>query len=50
MPGVELGDFCIVAAGSYVRDSFPSYTIIGGTPAKIIRQMSDDEKEKLKRV
>ena len=49
MPGVELGEFCVVAAGSYVKDSFPSYTIIGGTPAKIIRQMSDDEKGKLKR-
>lgn len=48
MPGVVLGDFCIVAAGSFVRNSFPSYSIIGGSPAKIIRVMSADEIEKLK--
>lgn len=48
MPGVELGDFCVVAAGSYVRNSFPAYTIIGGVPAKVIRTMTEDEISKLK--
>jgi galactoside O-acetyltransferase len=47
MPGVELGRFCVVAAGSFVNKSFPDYSIIGGTPAKLIRKMTDEEISKL---
>jgi acetyltransferase-like isoleucine patch superfamily enzyme len=44
MPGVFLGDFCVVAANSFVNHSFNSFSIIGGNPAKLIRTFSDDEK------
>lgn len=37
LPGVTLGDKCIVAAGSVVNKSFPAYTIIAGAPAKAIK-------------
>lgn len=47
MPGVSLGDFCIVAANSFVNESFGPYTIIGGNPAKIIRSFTDEEKRKV---
>jgi acetyltransferase-like isoleucine patch superfamily enzyme len=47
MPNLELGEYCIVAANSYVNQSFPSYSIIGGTPAKLIRTFSEEEKTKL---
>lgn len=47
MPGVQLGDFCVVAAKSFVNKSFPAYAIIGGTPAKLIRMMTTVEIEKL---
>ncbi len=47
MPGVELGKFCIVAANSFVKKSFPAYSIIGGTPAKLIRKMTEAEIKKL---
>jgi acetyltransferase-like isoleucine patch superfamily enzyme len=43
MPGVQLGTFCIVAANSYVTSSFPPYSIIGGTPAKLIRTFTQNE-------
>ena len=36
LPGVELGEHVIVAAGSVVTKSFPSNSIIGGVPAKLI--------------
>lgn len=36
MPGVEVGDHCIVAAGAVVTKSFPPYTVLGGVPAKAI--------------
>lgn len=38
MPGVTLGDRCIVAAGAIVTKSFPEYSLIGGCPAKIIKK------------
>ena len=34
MPGVTLGDYCVVAANSYVNKSFASFSIIGGNPAR----------------
>lgn len=43
MPGVELGKFCIVAANSFVKHSFPPFSIIGGTPARLLRRMTDEE-------
>ncbi len=45
MPNVTLGDFCVVAAKSFVKNSFPAYSIIGGVPAKLIRKMTDAEIE-----
>ena len=43
MPGVELGNFCTVAANSYVNTSFPPYSVIGGSPAKLIRTFTQNE-------
>lgn len=37
LPGVRLGNQCIVAAGAVVTHSFPDGCIIGGVPAKLIR-------------
>lgn len=36
MPGVRIGDRCIVAAGSVVTRSVPDGTIVGGNPARAI--------------
>lgn len=47
MPNVILGNYCIVAANSYVNKSFPDYSIIGGTPAKLIRMLTENEIEKI---
>jgi len=35
--GVELGDYCSVGAGAVVTKSFPSHTVVGGVPAKVIK-------------
>lgn len=36
MPGVTIGDNCVIAAGSVVTKSIPSGYVVGGNPAKII--------------
>lgn len=43
MPGVTIGDGAIIASRSVVTKDVPPYTIVGGNPAKIIRQRFDDE-------
>lgn len=45
MPGVTMGDFCIIAANSYVNSSFDSFTIVGGCPARVIRTFTEQEKQ-----
>lgn len=36
LPGVTIGDSCIVGAGSVVTKSVPAHSIVAGNPAKII--------------
>lgn len=47
MPQVTIGKYCVIAANSFVNKSFPDYSIIGGTPAKLIRSLTENEIEKL---
>ena len=42
MPGVNVGDGAIIAAQSVVVSNVPAYSIVGGNPAKCIRQRFDD--------
>lgn len=37
MPGVHIGNGCVVAAGAVVTKDLPPYTVAGGVPAKVIR-------------
>ena len=37
LPGVNLGNKCIVAAGAVVTHSFPDNSILGGVPARCLR-------------
>lgn len=38
LKGVTLGEGCVVAAGSVVTRSFPPRTLLGGVPARVIRE------------
>lgn len=43
LSGVTIGKGAIIAAGSVVTKDVPSYSIIGGNPAKIIRYRNNKE-------
>ena len=46
LPGVELGENTIVAAGAVVSHSFPEgHCVIGGVPAKKIKDLHDEVRE-----
>src|SRR3984957_3860950 len=50
LPGAQIGEHVVVAAGAVVRGTFPDRCVIAGVPAKIIRRWVEgrgwiDEKE-----
>lgn len=43
MPGIQIGDGAIIATNAVVTKDVPSYSIVGGNPAKLIRYRFDEE-------
>lgn len=39
LKGTTIGDNCVIAAGSIVKGNYPSDCLIGGVPAKIIKNI-----------
>ena len=39
LPGVTVGENSVVAAGAVVTQNVPDNTVVGGVPAKIIKQL-----------
>ena len=46
LSGVSIGDGAIIGAGSVVTHDIPAFSIVGGSPAKIIRSRFESEKLK----
>ena len=42
LPGVNIGNNVVIAAGAVVTKDVPDNSLIGGVPAKIIRQLEND--------
>ncbi|KUO75984.1 MAG: hypothetical protein APF77_24485 [Clostridia bacterium BRH_c25] len=39
LPGVTIGKHSIIAAGSVVTKDVPDFTVVGGVPGKIIKEL-----------
>lgn len=49
MPGVEIGDWCVIGAGSVVTKSIPAYSMAVGNPARVIKQYDFEKHEWIKK-
>lgn len=46
--GITIGTHCIIALGSVVTKSIPTYSIVGGNSARILKQYDFERKEWIK--
>lgn len=38
-PGVTIGNYCVVAAGSVVTKDVPDFSVVAGVPAKVVKKI-----------
>ena len=43
LPGVTVGKFAIVGAGAIVTKDVPDYSVVVGTPAKVVKTLDKDK-------
>lgn len=42
LPGVTVGNYCVVAAGSVVTKDVLDYSVVAGVPARVIKELNKD--------
>ena len=45
LPGVEIGDNCVIGAGSVVTKNIPANCVAVGNPCRVIREINDHDKQ-----
>lgn len=46
LPGVTIGDNCVIGAGSVVNKDIPANSLAAGNPCKVIRSITEEDKNK----
>ena len=46
LPGVEIGEGCVIGAGSVVTRSIPAHTLAAGNPCRVIRALTEADSMK----
>lgn len=46
LPGVTIGDNCVIGAGSVVTRSIPADSLAAGNPCRVIRPITDEDRRK----
>ncbi|MCF8256980.1 MAG: CatB-related O-acetyltransferase [Flavobacteriales bacterium] len=44
LPGVNIGDGSVVAAGAVVTKNVPSFAVVGGNPARVIKYRNESDR------
>ena len=45
LPGVHIGDCCVIGAGSVVTKDIPAWSIAAGNPCRVIRKITEEDKK-----
>lgn len=45
LPGVTIGDNCVIGAGSVVTHSIPANSVTYGAPCEVVREIGDKDRE-----
>lgn len=45
-PGVSIGNGCVIGSGSVVTKDIPAYTVAVGNPCRVLRAITDDDRDK----
>lgn len=49
LPGVEIGDRCVLASGALITKDVPADSLVMGAPGKVVRDLADPLDEELER-
>lgn len=45
LPGVTVGDCCVIGAGSVVTKDIPAWSIAAGNPCRVIRKITEEDRK-----